>query len=175
MREKPNSPGLGNNLILSLSLEPLMSVGEWIKTTPRALLRSFRPCLVENSVIRRSATSPGKTWQPYSADRVRTNANVGSYCTCAQENTAWHTQVGGRDKLWLLPSRCKWLRAVILRRECHYAAQIPSQQIPLQQRYLYNKNPFKLWLTAHVLQAIFDVRFGVYSNGNWPIFPKVRF
>ena len=61
---------------------------------------------------------------------------------------------------------CKRLRAVILQEECHYTAQIPSQQTPLQQRCLYNKNPSKLWLTAHVLQAVFDVRPGVHSTGN---------
>lgn len=45
MREKPNSPRLGNKLILSPSLEPLMSVRQWIKAIPKTLLSSFRPCL----------------------------------------------------------------------------------------------------------------------------------
>lgn len=76
-----------------------------------------------------------------------------------------HTGINVK-KVGAVVSLGKRLRAVILREECHYTAQIPSQQIPSQQRCLYSKNPFKLWLTAHVLQAIFDVRLGVHSNGN---------
>lgn len=102
----------------------------------------------------------------YSADRQDQYKCEALFSVETGKQHMAHTGIHVKESGGFCCSTCKWLRAVILRGECHYTAQIPSQQIPLQQRCLYNKNPFKLWLAAHVLQAIFDVRFGVHSNGN---------
>lgn len=50
--------------------------------------------------------------------------NVGSYCTCAREKTTRHTQVEGKDKLWLLLS-----------------IQVAKGYNPLKGMSLYSSNP----------------------------------